>query len=83
MWTILSGKSSIIFSADSRVSRSGHMVEDFGYERMDCMYKELVAEKGEDTRDELEVYLKEPVENPKLIIGIDYDILSWWKVHKM
>ena len=47
------------------------------------MYKELVAEKGEDTRDELEVYLKEPVENPKLIIGIDYDILSWWKVHKM
>lgn len=59
------------------------VVEDFGYERMDCVYKELVAEKGEDTRDDLEVYLKEPVENPKLILGVDFDVLSWWKVHQM
>lgn len=38
--------------------------EDFGYEKMDCVYKKLVDEKGEDIRDELEIFLKEPVENP-------------------
>ncbi|KAL0885995.1 hypothetical protein Bca101_009978 [Brassica carinata] len=29
------------------------------------------------------MYLKDPVENPKLLLGIEFDILSWWKVHKM
>ena len=59
------------------------VVEDFGYERMDVVYKELVAEKGEDTRDELEVYLKDAVETPKLFLETEFDILSWWKVHQM
>lgn len=57
--------------------------EDFGYEKMDCVYKELVDYKGEDTRDEQKIYLKEPVENPQIMLSIEFDILSWWKVHKM
>ncbi|XP_056850857.1 zinc finger BED domain-containing protein RICESLEEPER 2-like [Raphanus sativus] len=68
-------------SQDQGTYRMALVVEDFGYERMDCMYNELIAEKGEDTRDELEVYLKEPVENPNLILGVDFDVLSWWKLH--
>ena len=59
------------------------VLDDFGYERMDDVYKELVAEIGEDTRDELEVYLKEAVETPKLLPGAEFDILSWWRVHKI
>ena len=59
------------------------VVDDVGYERMDAVYKELVAEKGEDTRDELEVYLKEAVETPKLLPGTEFDILSLWSVHKI
>ncbi|XP_018480155.1 zinc finger BED domain-containing protein RICESLEEPER 2-like [Raphanus sativus] len=70
-------------SQDQGTDRMELVVEDFGYERMDCVYKELVAEKGEDTRDELDVYLKEAVETPKLLLGVEFDILSWWKVHKM
>ncbi|XP_013607631.1 PREDICTED: zinc finger BED domain-containing protein RICESLEEPER 2-like [Brassica oleracea var. oleracea] len=70
-------------SQDQGTYRMELVVEDFGYERMDCVYKEMVAEKGEDTRDELEVYLKEAVETPKLLLGVEFDILAWWKVHKM
>ena len=70
-------------SQDQAVDRMELVVEDYGYERMDCVYKEMVAETGEDTRDELEVYLKDPVENPKLLLGVEFDILSWWKVQKM
>ena len=70
-------------SQEQAVERMELVVEDFGYERMDVVYKELVAEKGEDTRDELEVYLKEAVEIPNLLLGTEFDILSWWKVHKV
>ncbi|XP_033130756.1 zinc finger BED domain-containing protein RICESLEEPER 2-like isoform X1 [Brassica rapa] len=70
-------------SQDQGPDRMELVVEDFGYERMDYVYKEMVAEKGEDSRDELEVYLKEAVETPKLLLGVEFDILAWWKVHKM
>lgn len=70
-------------SQDQGTDRMELVVEDFGYERMDCVYKEMVAEKGEDTRDELEVYLKDAVETPNLLVGSEFDILSWWKVHRM
>ncbi|CAF2157939.1 unnamed protein product, partial [Brassica rapa subsp. narinosa] len=70
-------------SQDQGPDRMELVVEDFGYERMDYVYKEMVAEKGEDSRDELEVYSKEAVETPKLLLGVEFDILAWWKVHKM
>ncbi|XP_013627371.1 PREDICTED: zinc finger BED domain-containing protein RICESLEEPER 2-like [Brassica oleracea var. oleracea] len=70
-------------SQEQASERMELVVDDFGYERMDAVYKELVAEKGEDTRDELEVYLKEAVETPKLLPGTEFDILSWWRVHKI
>ena len=59
------------------------VVEDFGYLRMDSEYKNLVADSGNEPRDELEMYLKEPVENQKLMLGFEFDILGWWKVHKI
>ncbi|CAN7093807.1 unnamed protein product, partial [Brassica rapa subsp. narinosa] len=59
------------------------VVEDFGYLRMDSEYKNLVADSGNEPRDELDMYLKEPVENQKLMMGFEFDILGWWKVHKM
>ena len=70
-------------SQEQASERMELVVDDFGYERMDAVYKELVAEKGEDTRDELEVYLKEAVETPKLLPGTEFDILSLWSVHKI
>lgn len=68
---------------DQGTDRMELVVEDFGYERMNCVYKELVVETEDFTRDELEMYLKEAVETPKLLVGIEFEILSWWKVHKM
>lgn len=32
-----------------------------------------------EKRDELDVYLKEGVENPELIVGVEYDVLSFWR----
>ena len=52
------------------------VVEDFGYERLDSRYKELVAEKENEAKDEMEMYLKEPVENQKLMMGFEFDILG-------
>ncbi|XP_018435669.1 zinc finger BED domain-containing protein RICESLEEPER 2-like [Raphanus sativus] len=58
------------------------LVDDLCYERMDFAYTELVAEIGvEDARDELELYLKEKVENPKNFLGTEYDVLSWWRLN--
>lgn len=31
--------------------------------------------------NELDVYLKADVEVPNLMLGTDYDVLSWWKVN--
>ncbi|XP_019095980.1 PREDICTED: zinc finger BED domain-containing protein RICESLEEPER 2-like [Camelina sativa] len=48
--------------------------DDVGYEvpeSMDYAYP----------RDELEIYLKEKVENPKTIMGTEWYVLSWWKVN--
>lgn len=56
--------------------------DDIEYERMDFVYTELVAETGvQEATDELEMYLKEKVENPKNILGTEYDVLSWWRVN--
>ena len=57
------------------------LVEDgLGYKRIDRRYKEKLSEIGvRDKRDELEIYLKEAVENPDLMLGVEYDVLSFWK----
>lgn len=54
---------------------------DLQYERMDTVYKEMVNDIGfQDASTELELYLKERVENPKPNpLGIPYDVLGWWK----
>ncbi|XP_010506923.1 PREDICTED: zinc finger BED domain-containing protein RICESLEEPER 2-like [Camelina sativa] len=58
------------------------MSDSMGYERMDFVYKELVDEIGvDDGRDELDVYLKEKVENPRTIVGSEWDVLSWWRLN--
>ncbi|XP_010473014.1 PREDICTED: zinc finger BED domain-containing protein RICESLEEPER 2-like [Camelina sativa] len=58
------------------------MSDSMGYERMDFSYKELVDEIGvDDGRDELDVYLNEKVENPRTIVGSEWDVLSWWRLN--
>ena len=32
-----------------------------------------------EKRDELETYLRESVENPELMAGMEYDVLSYWR----
>lgn len=59
------------------------VVEYFGYLRMDYEYKDLAADSGNEARDELEIYLKEHVENQKVMIGFEFDILGWWKVYRI
>uniref|UniRef100_A0A1J3IT19 Putative AC transposase n=2 Tax=Noccaea caerulescens TaxID=107243 RepID=A0A1J3IT19_NOCCA len=50
-----------------------------GYERMDNLFEELVQQSGiEESSNEVDLYLKESLENPKLMKGTEYDILSWW-----
>ena len=64
------------------VEEAMDLVDDLCYERMDFAYTELVAEIGvKEERDELELYLKEKVENPKNFLGTEYDVLSWWKLN--
>ena len=53
-----------------------------GYKRIDVRYKQKLNEIGvREKRDELETYLRESVENPKLMVGMDYDVLSWWRTN--
>ena len=51
-----------------------------GYERMGFIYEELVGEiEYRESRDELDYYLRESVVNLKVMAGVEYDVLSWWK----
>lgn len=60
------------------------LVDDLGYQRMDLAYNEMVADNADQVaRRELEVYLTDPVENPKLMRGAEYDVLSWWRVNSL
>ncbi|XP_013673703.1 zinc finger BED domain-containing protein RICESLEEPER 2-like [Brassica napus] len=56
---------------------------EYGYERMDSVYKEMVNKLGfQDPSTELELYLKEKVENPKPNpLGILFDVLVWWRIN--
>ena len=55
-----------------------------GYKRIDVRYKQKLNEIGvREKMDELETYLRESVENQELMlmIGMDYDVLSWWRTN--
>ena len=53
-----------------------------GYRRIDVRYKKKLNEIGvREKRDELETYLRESVENPELLIGMEFDVLSWWRTN--
>lgn len=42
----------------------------------------MVNETGfQDSSNEVELYLKEKVENPIFLKGTEYDILGWWKIN--
>jgi len=52
------------------------------FERMDRSYKEMVNEiRVTDPKDELDIYLKAEVENPKTLPGMEWDVLSWWRLN--
>lgn len=47
---------------------------------MDVRYKQKLSEMGvREKKDELETYLRESVETPDLMLGVEYDVLSWWR----
>lgn len=53
-----------------------------GFQKMDAVYKEMVQETWfQESATELELYLAENVESPKVFSGTEYDVLSWWKVN--
>lgn len=65
---------------DQSVERMEVVDEFVGYKRMDVRYKQKLNEIGvREKKDELETYLKESVEQPDLMIGMEYDVLSWWR----
>ncbi|CAE6171886.1 unnamed protein product [Arabidopsis arenosa] len=69
-----SGQESDINEMDSEVVK--------GYERMDFEYNDMVQQKGtHDASNELELYLMEPVENPNLMLGTEYDVLGYWRLN--
>ena len=58
------------------------LVDDLGYERRDFFYTAMVDKIGvEEAMDELEMYSKQKVENPKNFLGTEYDVLSWWRLN--
>lgn len=64
------------------VSQRTVLGNGLAYESMSDIYLELENEAGvQEKTDELDLYLKESVEYPKLMDGTEYDVLSWWKVN--
>ncbi|XP_013598956.1 PREDICTED: zinc finger BED domain-containing protein RICESLEEPER 2-like [Brassica oleracea var. oleracea] len=54
--------------------------DGLGYKQIGRRYKEMLNEIGvKDNRDELDIYLKEGVENPDMMAGVEYDVISFWK----
>ncbi|CAA7024849.1 unnamed protein product [Microthlaspi erraticum] len=52
------------------------------YESMNDIYKEFLEVGGfQEKLNELDLYLKEKLENPISFEETDYDVLSWWKVN--
>ncbi|KAF8105389.1 LOW QUALITY PROTEIN: hypothetical protein N665_0158s0071 [Sinapis alba] len=55
--------------------------DGLSYHRIEKMYNTMLKEIGVRDINELEAYLKADVENPDVMLGTDYDVLSWWKVN--
>lgn len=67
-------------SQEASFERINLLNDEMGYERMDFMYEELVGEiEDRESKDELDTYLRESVVNPRTMVGVEYDVLSWWK----
>ncbi|EOA18445.1 hypothetical protein CARUB_v10006988mg [Capsella rubella] len=50
--------------------------------KVESRFTEMQNEKGvKVSTDELDVYLKESCETPDVMHGMEYDVLSWWKVN--
>ncbi|CAD5318112.1 unnamed protein product [Arabidopsis thaliana] len=59
------------------INPKGHQLED-----MENLFDEIVKETGiHKSSNELDLYLNEAVETPQLLKGIEYDVLSWWKLN--
>ena len=84
-----SGQTDLATTSNTQASQSSRelsmitpdLVDDgIGYKRIDRRYKSMLKEIGvKEKRDELDVYLKEGVENPDLMAGVEYDVLSFWR----
>ncbi|CAN7111104.1 unnamed protein product, partial [Brassica rapa subsp. narinosa] len=67
-------------SREKSIERMEIVDDCAGYKRIDVRYKQKLNEIGvREKRDELETYLRESVENPELMAGMEYDVLSYWR----
>lgn len=67
-------------SQEASFERINLINNEIGYERMDFMYEELVGEiEDRESKGELDTYLRGSVVNPRTMLGVEYDVLSWWK----
>lgn len=55
--------------------------EFFGYHPVESRYNNLLNKIGVRDTDELDTYLRDKVENPQVMMGLEFDVLSWWKVN--
>jgi len=59
------------------VLRNGFLYENMKYE-----FDEIVKETGlHNTANEVDRYLKEPVEKPIILKGTEYDLLNFWRIN--
>ncbi|CAN6882617.1 unnamed protein product, partial [Brassica oleracea] len=69
-------------SREQSIERMEIVDDCVGYKRIDVSYKHKLNEIGViEKRDELETYLRESVENPHLMIGMEYDVLTYWRTN--
>uniref|UniRef100_A0A1J3I878 Zinc finger BED domain-containing protein RICESLEEPER 2 n=1 Tax=Noccaea caerulescens TaxID=107243 RepID=A0A1J3I878_NOCCA len=64
------------------VSQRTYIGNGLQYESLNDLYNDLVQESAfREKADELDQYLKESVENPHVLPGTEYDVLSFWRVN--
>ncbi|KAL1219094.1 hypothetical protein V5N11_003974 [Cardamine amara subsp. amara] len=72
-------------SQDHQTDRMDVVDDELGYHRhrIEQRYNTLIKEIGVCDKNELESYLKEKVKNPEVMLGVDYNILSYWKLNNV
>ncbi|WZZ15876.1 hypothetical protein YC2023_108965 [Brassica napus] len=80
-WKHFCSKLAIIFDLTKKMNFTSMCFDEFyGQDSLEGkeMYKDKLSEIGlKDKRDVLDIYLKEAVENPDMMLGVEYNALSF------